>query len=61
MGCHLAELQKAKFTKEHSEVSRLILERVDRRIDAVQSQTELGTLCCIPCLEELLDMIAYSS
>ena len=37
------------------------MEKAAKLTDAAQLQTELGTLCFIPCLEELLDMTAYSS
>ena len=37
------------------------MEKAAKLTDAAQLQTELGTLCFIPCLEELSDMTASSS
>jgi len=42
-----------KYIKELSEVSQLIMEKVDKPIDVVQLLIEQDMLCCIHYLEDL--------
>ena len=60
MECHFPGQLKEKFIKELSEVNPPSSVRVVKLTDVAQLQIELVTLCSIPCLEELLDMIASS-
>ena len=61
MVCLSQELRKEKFIKEHSVVNPKTTVREGKPIDAAQLLIELVIVCSIPYLEELSDMIAFSS
>ena len=53
MVCLSAELQRARFIKEHSEVSLLILEKEVKLTDAALLLIELVIQCCTLYLDVL--------
>ena len=60
MVCLSVELQRARFIKELSEVSLLIMEKEVRPTDAALLLTELVIQCCTLYLDVLSVMIVYS-
>ena len=61
MACHFQELKKVKSTRELLVDNLKNSEKVARLTDAVLWRTELAIVCFIHYLEELWDMIVFSS
>jgi len=58
--CHLAELLREKFIKEHSVANQQTTEKEAKLTGAAPSLIELVTLCSIHYLVEPLAMTAFS-